>query len=54
MTAPDIYQRQGFGGTLEIVGHMELLIVDFVIGFADPDVVRPAAANAPRCSTPCR
>ena len=34
----DIYAAQGFGGTLGIGGAPALLIVDFVNGFADPDV----------------
>lgn len=34
----DVYARQGFGRTLEIRGRIGLLIVDFVNGFADPDV----------------
>ena len=34
---PDIYVRQGFGGSLGIVGKIGLLVVDFVNGFADPD-----------------
>jgi maleamate amidohydrolase len=37
MSELDIYQRQGFGGSLEIVGRIGLLLVDFVNGFADPN-----------------
>ena len=33
---PDIYHRQGFGGRLGISGRIGILIVDFVVGFADP------------------
>jgi maleamate amidohydrolase len=33
-----IYQRQGFGTQLELRAPFGLLIVDFVNGFADPDV----------------
>lgn len=36
MSELEIYQRQGFGGSIEIVGKIGLLIVDFVNGFADP------------------
>jgi maleamate amidohydrolase len=32
-----LYERQGFGGTLRLSGRVALLIVDFTIGFADPD-----------------
>jgi maleamate amidohydrolase len=32
----DIYERQGFGGRLEISAKAALLIVDFSVGFADP------------------
>ncbi|RDK10338.1 N-carbamoylsarcosine amidohydrolase [Cupriavidus lacunae] len=44
------YQRQGFGGALEPAGPFGLLIVDFVNGFADPQVfgggnIREAIAN---------
>ncbi|AQV97989.1 N-carbamoylsarcosine amidase [Cupriavidus necator] len=44
------YQRQGFGGALELAGPFGLLIVDFVNGFADPQVfgggnIRTAIAN---------
>ena len=34
----DTYQRQSFGSTLEPKAPVGLLIVDFVNGFADPDV----------------
>jgi maleamate amidohydrolase len=34
----ETYQRQGFGSTLEAKAPVGLLIVDFVNGFADPDV----------------
>ena len=37
MNERDVYQRQGFGAGLDIVGRIGLLIVDFVNGFADPD-----------------
>jgi maleamate amidohydrolase len=30
------YERQGFGGTLDLTGPAGLLIVDFTVGFADP------------------
>jgi maleamate amidohydrolase len=33
-----VYERQGFGNALDIEGQIGLLIVDFVNGFADPDV----------------
>ncbi|WP_454752780.1 N-carbamoylsarcosine amidohydrolase [Cupriavidus necator] len=44
------YQRQGFGSELELDGPFGLLVVDFVNGFADPDVfgggnIREAIAN---------
>ncbi len=32
----DVYRRQGFGCRLAIQGQLALLIVDFVVGFADP------------------
>src|SRR4051794_10727497 len=32
----EIYERQGFGGRLELAGRIGLLIVDFTVGFADP------------------
>jgi maleamate amidohydrolase len=34
----EVYQRQGFGNDLRIEGRIGLLIVDFVNGFANPDV----------------
>jgi len=34
----DTYRRQGFGSTLEPLAPIALLIIDFVNGFADPDV----------------
>ena len=37
MNELEIYQRQGFGGAIDIVGKIGLLIVDFVNGFADPN-----------------
>jgi maleamate amidohydrolase len=44
------YQRQGFGNQLELKPPFGLLIVDFVNGFADPEVfgggnIAPAIAN---------
>jgi maleamate amidohydrolase len=33
-----VYERQGFGQTLDIEGKIGLLIIDFVNGFADPAV----------------
>lgn len=33
-----VYERQGFGQTLDIEGQIGLLIIDFVNGFADPAV----------------
>lgn len=36
MSDLDIYQRQGFGGTIGLGQRAALLIVDFVNGFADP------------------
>ncbi|MEN3277107.1 MAG: maleamate amidohydrolase [Massilia sp.] len=46
----ETYQRQGFGTQLELRAPFGLLIVDFVNGFADPDVfgggnIGPAIAN---------
>jgi maleamate amidohydrolase len=32
-----VYQKQGFGTALAPCGNIGLLIVDFVVGFADPD-----------------
>lgn len=34
--AEAVYQRQGFGAALGVSGRLGLLIVDFVVGFADP------------------
>lgn len=36
MSEERVYQRQGFGTPLPIAGNIGLLIVDFVVGFADP------------------
>ena len=33
----ELYRRQGFGHSLAIHGQLALLIVDFVVGFSDPD-----------------
>lgn len=33
-----VYQQQGFGSTLGPAGNVGLLIIDFVVGFADPKV----------------
>jgi maleamate amidohydrolase len=33
-----VYDRQGFGAPLALVPPFGLLLVDFVVGFADPDV----------------
>jgi maleamate amidohydrolase len=33
---PEVFRRQGFGSRLGISGRVGLLIVDFVVGFADP------------------
>ncbi len=33
-----LFERQGFGGTLGVAGPVGLLLVDFVNGFADPDL----------------
>lgn len=33
-----VYDRQGFGQSLELLSPAGLLIVDFVVGFADPEV----------------
>lgn len=33
-----VYQQQGFGSTLVPAGNVGLLIIDFVVGFADPAV----------------
>ncbi len=34
-----VYQAQGFGGDLPIVDNIALVIIDFVNGFADPDLL---------------
>ncbi|MCQ9617649.1 isochorismatase family protein [Paenalcaligenes niemegkensis] len=36
MSDVEVYGRQGFGHTLSPEGHIALIIVDFVNGFADP------------------
>lgn len=36
MTDAQVYLRQGFGARLGVSGRVGLLIVDFVVGFADP------------------
>jgi maleamate amidohydrolase len=33
-----VYQRQGFGASLGFKGRIGLVLVDFVNGFADPEV----------------
>jgi maleamate amidohydrolase len=38
MPNDDVYARQGFGHALGFQGQIGLLIVDFVVGFADPAV----------------
>ncbi|MGA9914390.1 isochorismatase family protein [Paraburkholderia sp.] len=56
MNAPDthadahVYQQQGFGTPLPPLGNIGLLIVDFVVGFADPQTfgggnIAPAIAR---------
>jgi maleamate amidohydrolase len=35
----DVYRRQGFGQPLKLTGPVGLLVVDFTVGFADPDVL---------------
>ena len=37
MQDPDIYERQGYGGSVGFGTSPALLIVDFVNGFTDPD-----------------
>jgi len=37
-TEQDVFARQGFGSPLGVAGRVGLLIVDFVVGFADPDL----------------
>ncbi len=34
----DVYKHQGFGGTVGIGARRALCIVDFVVGFTDPDI----------------
>ena len=50
MSELEVYQRQGFGNALGLGGRMGLLIIDFVNGFADPEVFGggniPAAISA--------
>lgn len=36
--APEVYARQGFGQALGVEGRPGLLIVDFVNGFAEPEI----------------
>jgi len=45
-----VYHAQGFGTPLPVQGNIGLLIIDFVVGFADPQVfgggnIRPAIAR---------
>jgi maleamate amidohydrolase len=45
-----VYQQQGFGTPLPVRGNVGLLIVDFVVGFADPNTfgggnIRPAISR---------
>jgi maleamate amidohydrolase len=45
-----VYHKQGFGTPLPVHGNVGLLIIDFVVGFADPDVfgggnIAPAIAR---------
>ena len=50
MSELEVYQRQGFGNALGLGGRMGLLNIDFVNGFADPEVFGggniPAAISA--------
>jgi maleamate amidohydrolase len=39
MNKHDIYQKQGFGKFLGIGNHSVLLLIDFVNGFVDPDIL---------------
>jgi hypothetical protein len=48
-TGHDIYARQGFGRDFELQGPFGLLLVDFVNGFADPDVI--GGGNIPSAIT---
>ncbi|AMV47003.1 isochorismatase family protein [Paraburkholderia caribensis] len=34
----NVYRQQGFGTPLPVHGNIGLLIIDFVVGFADPDI----------------
>ena len=48
----EIYRQQGFGGQLELTGRTALLIVDFSVGFTDPEELgggNIAAAIEPTC-----
>ncbi len=38
-TNQQLYARQGFGGTLQLTPPYGLLLVDFVVGFTDPEVL---------------
>jgi maleamate amidohydrolase len=45
-----VYNKQGFGTPLPVQGRVGLLIIDFVVGFADPEVfgggnIKPAIAR---------
>jgi hypothetical protein len=42
-----VYKQQGFGTPLPVKGNIGLLIVDFVVGFADP-------GNRAYCASPGR
>lgn len=50
MSEAEVYKRQGFGHAIGLNGRMGLLIIDFVNGFADPNVFGggniPAAISA--------
>ena len=50
MVDAEVFRRQGFGSRLGISGRVGLLIVDLVVGFADPDLYGggniPAAIRA--------
>ena len=35
----EVYRRQGFGGRLDLQGRGGLLVVDFSVGFADPEAL---------------
>lgn len=50
MSEARVYQQQGFGTSLSVAGTVGLLIVDFVVGFADPQTfgggnIAPAIAR---------